>query len=164
LIKLPPYILFEKYIYISALEMASPGKQHCANCIGTLSFNIFLMRKQTKAQNLVDRSFNNLFFRNFVKNPPPAPISGRGSNTDQAIKAINAHRIYAAEFYNYQPLLCGTQREHSIAGQHQVLSAVQHTRTHHRLCLTAHTRTANLITVFHFAPAEVQSIAIRVSV
>jgi len=73
LIKLPPYILFEKYIYILALEMASPGKQHGANCIGTLSFNIFLMRKQTKAQNLVDRSFNNLFFRNFVKNPPPSP-------------------------------------------------------------------------------------------
>jgi len=26
------------YIYILALEMASRGKQHCANCIGTLSF------------------------------------------------------------------------------------------------------------------------------
>jgi len=35
-----PYILFEKYIYISAMEMASPGNQHCANCIGTLSFPI----------------------------------------------------------------------------------------------------------------------------
>jgi len=34
------YILFEKYIYISALEMASPGNQHCANCIGTLQFPI----------------------------------------------------------------------------------------------------------------------------
>ena len=38
--KLLPYILFEKYIYILALEMASPGNQHCANCIGTLSFPI----------------------------------------------------------------------------------------------------------------------------
>ena len=39
MIKLLPYILFEKiYIYSSALEMASPGNQHCANCIGTLSF------------------------------------------------------------------------------------------------------------------------------
>jgi len=38
LIKLLPYILFEKYIYILALEMASPGNQHCASCIGTLSF------------------------------------------------------------------------------------------------------------------------------
>jgi len=38
LIKSFPYILFEKYIYILALEMASPGNQHCANCIGTLSF------------------------------------------------------------------------------------------------------------------------------
>jgi len=24
------HILFEKYIYISALEMVSPGNQHCA--------------------------------------------------------------------------------------------------------------------------------------
>jgi len=23
-----------------ALEMASPGNQHCANCIGTLSFSV----------------------------------------------------------------------------------------------------------------------------
>jgi len=30
--------LLEKYIYLLALEMASPGKQHCANCIGTLSY------------------------------------------------------------------------------------------------------------------------------
>jgi len=37
--KLLRYILFEKYyIYISALEVASPGNRHCANCIGTLSF------------------------------------------------------------------------------------------------------------------------------
>ena len=40
LIKLLPYILFEKYIYILALEMASPGNQHCDSCIGTLSFPI----------------------------------------------------------------------------------------------------------------------------
>jgi len=40
LIKLLPYILFEKYIYILALEMASPGNRHCANCIGALSFPI----------------------------------------------------------------------------------------------------------------------------
>jgi len=33
-----PYILFEKCIYILALEMASRGNQHCANCIGILSF------------------------------------------------------------------------------------------------------------------------------
>ena len=30
--------VFEKNIQILALEMASPGNQHCANCIGTLSF------------------------------------------------------------------------------------------------------------------------------
>ena len=35
--KLLPYILFEKN-YILALETASPGNQHCANCVGTLSF------------------------------------------------------------------------------------------------------------------------------
>jgi len=34
------FIVFEKYTYILALEMASPGNQHCANCIGTLSFPI----------------------------------------------------------------------------------------------------------------------------
>ena len=39
--KLLPYILFDKYkFYILALEMASPGNQYCANCIGTLSFPI----------------------------------------------------------------------------------------------------------------------------
>jgi len=39
--KLLPYILFEKYIYIIALEIAIPENQHCANCIGTLSFPIY---------------------------------------------------------------------------------------------------------------------------
>jgi len=38
--KLLPYILFEKYIYILALKMATLGNQQCANCIGTLSFPI----------------------------------------------------------------------------------------------------------------------------
>jgi len=36
LIKLLLYILLEKYIYILAVEVASPGNQHCANCIGKL--------------------------------------------------------------------------------------------------------------------------------
>jgi len=40
LIKLLPYISFEKYINILALEMASPGNQHCANCIGAPSVPI----------------------------------------------------------------------------------------------------------------------------
>jgi len=31
---------FEKYVYILALEMASPGNRQCASCIGTLSFLI----------------------------------------------------------------------------------------------------------------------------
>jgi len=38
LIKLLPCISFEKYTYMLALEMASPGNRHCANCIGALSF------------------------------------------------------------------------------------------------------------------------------
>ena len=42
LIKLLQYILFEKYSYILALEMASPANQHSANCIGTLSFPILI--------------------------------------------------------------------------------------------------------------------------
>ena len=33
-------MLFEEYIYILALEMASPGNQHCVSCIGALSFPI----------------------------------------------------------------------------------------------------------------------------
>jgi len=40
--KFLPFILFEKYIYILALEMDSPGNQHCANCIGTLSYLMLL--------------------------------------------------------------------------------------------------------------------------
>jgi len=35
-----PYILLEKYIYVLALEMASAGNRHRANCIDTLSFPI----------------------------------------------------------------------------------------------------------------------------
>jgi len=42
LTKLLPYILFEKYIHILALEMASSGNQHYDNCIGALSFAIGL--------------------------------------------------------------------------------------------------------------------------
>jgi len=49
--------LFEKYIYILAQEMASPGNQHCVNCIGTLSFPI--ARRQTVAKVSVI-SFTNL--------------------------------------------------------------------------------------------------------
>ena len=38
------YILFEKYIYILTLKMASSGNPHCAICIGTLSFPIKTLR------------------------------------------------------------------------------------------------------------------------
>jgi len=44
--KLLAYILFEKYIYILALEMASAGNQHCANRIDTLLFATGLIAVQ----------------------------------------------------------------------------------------------------------------------
>ena len=47
LMKLLPYILFEKYIYILVLETARPGNQHCPNCIGTLSFPMFRLFDRT---------------------------------------------------------------------------------------------------------------------
>jgi len=56
LTKLLPYILFQKYIYILALEMASPGNQHCANCIGTLSFPIALFGKMNKSRKVADKN------------------------------------------------------------------------------------------------------------
>jgi len=43
-LKLLPYTLFEKYIYNLALEMASPGNQHCASCTGTLYRHTFVPR------------------------------------------------------------------------------------------------------------------------
>ena len=36
MIKLLPYVLFEGYVQILALEMASPGNQHCADFNGTV--------------------------------------------------------------------------------------------------------------------------------
>jgi len=47
------YILFERYLYVLALEMASPWNQHGANCIGTLSFPadivcVFVVKKRTR--------------------------------------------------------------------------------------------------------------------
>jgi len=36
--KLLPQVLFEKYIYILALEMASPGNQHSASCFEALQW------------------------------------------------------------------------------------------------------------------------------
>ena len=43
LVRLFPYILFKKnYVYILALEMPSPGNQHCASCFGTISFPMCL--------------------------------------------------------------------------------------------------------------------------
>jgi len=40
-------VLFEKYIYILTLKMASPsGNQHYASCIGTLSFPVLHMEPE----------------------------------------------------------------------------------------------------------------------
>jgi len=38
--KIASVFLFEKYINILALKVASPGNRHCASCIGTLLFPI----------------------------------------------------------------------------------------------------------------------------
>jgi len=38
--KIASVFLFEKYIYIFALEMVISWNQHCASCIGALSFPI----------------------------------------------------------------------------------------------------------------------------
>jgi len=46
LIKLLPYILFEKYIYILELKMACPGNQHCANCVG--SSVLFFLKERVR--------------------------------------------------------------------------------------------------------------------
>jgi len=47
----------KKYVYILALEIAGPRNQHCANCIGTLSFLVaatrFSMRTLTFPQHCV---------------------------------------------------------------------------------------------------------------
>jgi len=40
-VKLFPHILFEKHVYILALEMTKPRNNRCANCIGTLSFPMY---------------------------------------------------------------------------------------------------------------------------
>jgi len=42
--KIASVYLFEKYIYILVLEMTSTGNQHCASCIGTLSFPVISPR------------------------------------------------------------------------------------------------------------------------
>ena len=40
--------------FILALDMASPGNQHCANCIGTLSFPLILAAAAAAAAGTVD--------------------------------------------------------------------------------------------------------------
>jgi len=65
LTKLLPYILFEyiyfkntseNYMHILALEMASTGNQHCANCIGTLSFPVAISLLISHSQRGVGKS------------------------------------------------------------------------------------------------------------
>jgi len=47
------YFIAEKYIYILALEVASPGIQHCASSIGTLSFHMMTRHWRTTVQNMI---------------------------------------------------------------------------------------------------------------
>ena len=51
--------LFEKYIYILALEMSSPVNQHCASCIGTLSFPIRITRVSILTEGVLRRRGKN---------------------------------------------------------------------------------------------------------
>jgi len=39
----------KEYICILALQIGTPGNQHCANCIGTLSFPISMMARVSDA-------------------------------------------------------------------------------------------------------------------
>jgi len=48
--KIASVYLFEKYIYILAMEIASPANLHCANCIGTLSFPTIRPRRMHRVQ------------------------------------------------------------------------------------------------------------------
>ena len=63
--KLLPYILLEKYIYILALEMASPGNQHCANCIGALSFHMHIEKGTQYTENGTAESSYGLMGQSF---------------------------------------------------------------------------------------------------
>jgi len=58
-----PHVLFEKYIIILALEMASPGNRYCASCIGTLSFSIRKLLFKTKPNVYAQRQIQELVVR-----------------------------------------------------------------------------------------------------
>jgi len=73
MVKLLPYILFEKYINILALEMAShAGNRHCANCIDALtvigisSFDIYIWLAYTVLKNSSIYKNKSTFLWNFV--------------------------------------------------------------------------------------------------
>ena len=80
--KLLPYILFEKYIYILALEIASPGNRHCANCNGTLSFPICNQQQQLPL----------LIFK-----PSTAPIT---RNRSRAVATLRHEEAIASLLYD----------------------------------------------------------------
>jgi len=65
------YILFEKYIYILALEMASPGNQHCANCIGTLSFTMALSVRVDSSVSVISSPYFQFVYQKTVRSQPP---------------------------------------------------------------------------------------------
>jgi len=85
-----PCILFEKYIYILALEMASPGNQHCANCIGTLSFPT-LYRRYLADLKTKSRLLGGAEFRDSTR-PSVAGCGQRSSNTSQRARQVLASR------------------------------------------------------------------------
>jgi len=80
-----PYILYENCIYLLAIEMASPGNQHCANCFGALSIPVILLTCCTEKQ------------RRFIKRDPASePVdfdaepAGKINNQQTVITAADA--------------------------------------------------------------------------
>jgi len=49
--------IHEKYVYILAWEMSSPVNQHCANCIGTLSFPISSFQNKSASRAIAQKNY-----------------------------------------------------------------------------------------------------------
>jgi len=109
MIKLLPFILFQKYIYILALEKANPG--NCANCIGTFRSvysrtKIYAARVSYAAERADGRAavLSKLLGCSCRCRPtaePPPASCGRPISAARARAATN----HAAESRKSQPIL-----------------------------------------------------------
>ena len=101
LIKLLPYSLFEKYIYLLALEMAIPRNQHCASCIGTLSFPTLPSQCRGEVRiGVTDSGANVLRGGNFWEGPivrgvvpHSAAATGKLDRGDSSANALSFHEL-----------------------------------------------------------------------